>query len=60
MTRSVAMPARCQWEILNMTLLLATAFFFDCVKILMLKTYPPLETDEAKRVLVAETIPLVS
>ena len=43
-----------------MVLLLVTAFFFDCLKILVLKTYPPLKTDGAKRILVAETISLVS
>ena len=54
----------CGREILTEALLLATAtaIFFDCLKIffIVLKMYPPLETDGAKRVLVAETIPLVS
>ena len=49
--------ARCQREIFIEAMLLATTFFFDCLKF---KTYPPLETDRTKRVLIAETIPLVS
>ena len=40
--------------------MLAIAFFVVCLNILVLKTYPSLETDKAKRVLVAETILLVS
>ena len=58
MTRSIARPsylgALYRWKVFTENLLLATA-----LKIL-LKTYPLLETDGAKRVLVAETIPLVS
>ena len=44
----------------TVALMLETAFLFDCLKFLVLKTYPPLESDGAKIVLVAETILLVS
>ena len=42
--------------IFTTTLLLATAFFSDSLKISSSKTYPPLKTDGAERVVIAEII----
>ena len=52
--------ARCRREIFTEALLLASAFFFDYLKISTAKDVSTALSEGVERVLVAETIPLVS